>query len=104
MQQFDNSKEIAIKFESLINGLTYGELVILNRMTVDRIRLMHKAGALMHMSQFNVGDTVSWTGNDGKDCSGVIIRLNQKTASVKTKDQGHWNISPQLLRKEGTMS
>jgi hypothetical protein len=99
MQEANDPREITRKLEDLINGLTFDELVIVNRMSANRIRLMHKAGALYHMAQFNVGDTVYWKGNDGTHRSGEIIRLNQKTISIKTKEQGQWNVSPQLLSK-----
>ncbi len=99
MQESDDTKDIIRKFDVLMNELTYDQLVILNRMAVDRIRFMQKAGALMYMSKFNVGDTVYFMGNDGAERSGIIIRLNQKTASIKTKDHGQWNVSPHLLRK-----
>ena len=87
------------RFETIIMGLTYDELVVFNNMAVDRIRLMQKAGALMHMAQFNVGDTVYWTGNNGMQLSGIIIRFNQKTVSIRTANAGQWNVSPNLLRK-----
>ena len=85
--------------EALINGLTFDELIALNRMSANRINLMQKAGALYHMAKFNVGDMVYWTGSDGTHRSGEIIRLNQKSVSIKTKDHGQWNVSPQLLSK-----
>jgi hypothetical protein len=100
MSELDNTNAIIRKFEPLIEGLTLYELTILNKMAVNRIHLIHKAGALVSMSRFNVGDRVSWDGRDGTIHTGVIIRLNQKTASIKTGNNGHWNVSPQLLRKE----
>ncbi len=99
MQESNDPKDLIRKVETLISELTFDELVILNRMSADRIRLMQKAGSLYHMAKFNVGDTVYWRGNDGMQRTGQIVRLNQKTASIKTKDQGQWNVSPQLLSK-----
>jgi uncharacterized protein YijF (DUF1287 family) len=68
-------------------------------MVVERMRLMHKAELLLSMTRFNIGDCVSWSGNDGTVHTGIIIRLNNKTASVKVDDGGYWKVSPQLLRK-----
>ncbi len=95
----DNANAIMRKFEPMLKGLSYYELTILNKMVVDKIRLVQKAGALVSMSQFNVGDRVSWDGSDGIVRTGIIIRLNQKTISVKTGEHSHWNVSPQLLKK-----
>jgi hypothetical protein len=99
MQEFKDPKDANRKLEALIGELTFDELIMLNRMAADRIRLMQKAGSLYYMAKFNVGDTVYWKGNDGTHRSGEIVRLNQKTASIKTKDLRQWNVSPQLLSK-----
>ncbi len=100
MPEIDNTNAIIRKFEPLLEGLSNNELIILNQMVVERLHLMQKAGALMSMSKFNIGDRVSWNGSDGTTRIGIILRLNHKTASVKTGDKEHWNVSPQLLRKE----
>ena len=88
------------KLDSLIAGLTLEELYTLNRLVVDRIRLMQKAGTLVAMSQFRIGDRVSWYSNDGQKHSGEIFRINHKTVSVGIPGHGYWNVSPQLLQKE----
>ncbi len=100
MSELDNTESIVRKFEPIISGLSYHELSILNRMAVHRMHTIHKAGTLVSMSNFNIGDRVSWDGSDGIKRTGIIIRLNHKTASVKIGNEGYWNISPQLLRKE----
>ena len=100
MPEIDNTHAIMRRFEPLLKDLSGHELTILNQMIVDRIRLMNKAGALISMSTLNIGDRVSWDGSDGIIRTGIIIRLNQKTASIKVGDEGYWKVSPQLLRKE----
>ncbi len=100
MSELDNTAAIIRRFEPLLHGLSHHELTILNKMVVERVRLIHKAGALVYMSKLHVSDRVSWDGEDGSVRTGIIIRLNQKTVSVKTSDNGHWNVSPQLLRKD----
>lgn len=100
MPEVDNTHAIIRKFEPLLKELSEHELIILNKMVVERIRLMHKAGALISMSKLNIGDRVSWDGSDGIVRTGIIIRLNNKTASVKTGAEEYWKVSPQLLRKE----
>lgn len=96
----DNTQEIINKFEPLLKELSYQEIILLNKFIVERIRLLHKAGTLISMSQFHIGDHVSWEGKDGDRHKGVVIRLNQKTVSIKIGDEGYWNVSPQFLRKE----
>jgi hypothetical protein len=99
MPEVDNTSAIIQKWEPLLQPASIHELTILNKMIVERIRLMHKAGTLISMSKLNIGDRVSWDGSDGIVRTGIIIRLNHKTASVKIADGGHWTVSPQLLRK-----
>ena len=96
----DNTNSIIRKFEPMLKGLSYLELTVLNKMVVNRIRLLYKAGTLVSMSQFDLGDRVSWDASDGIRRTGIVTRLNQNTLSVKTTDHGHWNVSPQLLTKE----
>lgn len=81
--EIDNTQAIMQKFESMLNDLTGQELVVLNKMVEERIRLMNKATSLLHLTKFNVGDRVSWDCSDGIVRTGVIIRLNNKTASVR---------------------
>ena len=101
MPDIDNTQATINKFEPLLKGLTKQELLILNKMAVERLRLMQRAGALMSMSQFNIGDRVTWNGGDGIIRTGIILRLNHKTASVKVGKEEYWKVSPQFLRKEG---
>jgi hypothetical protein len=100
MSELDNTAAIIRKFEPLVSNLSGYKLTVLNKMVVERIRLINRAGALVSMSKFNVGERVSWDGSDGMVHSGIIIRLNRKTASVKTSENEYWNVSPQLLRKD----
>jgi len=96
----DDTDALLKRFDPLLRNLTFHELTLLNRFVVDRIKLMQKAGALVSMAQFRVGERVTWDGSDGIIRSGIIIRLNQKTASVLTGEGGYWTVSPQLLRKQ----
>jgi hypothetical protein len=88
------------KLGQLIEGLKLRELMILNRIVVERIRLMQKATTLVALSQFRVGDRVSWISKDGNRFVGEIIRINHKTVSIRVSEGGYWNVSPQLLQKE----
>ena len=41
-------------------------------------------------------------GADGSVKHGVVLRLNKKTASVRTDEGQNWKVSPGLLRKTAT--
>lgn len=100
MNDLDNTAAIIREFEPLIEKLSIHELAVVNRMVVERMRLIQKAGALFSMSKFSIGERVAWDGSDGLVHAGVIIRMNRKTISVKTGEKQYWNVSPQLLRKD----
>lgn len=47
---------------------------------------------VMDRSQLKVGDAVGYTAQSGMPCFGVVIRLNQKTASVRLTDGETWRV------------
>ena len=49
-------------------------------------------------NHFRVGQCVGCQ-HEGREVTGVIIRLNQKTASILTKNQQRWRVSYSLLFK-----
>ena len=100
MSDIDDTQLLIQQFEPLLKGLNYHQLSVLNRLIIERMRLIQKAGTLVSMAQFQVGDRVSWDGKDGSVKTGIIFRINQKTVSIRTRDEGHWNVSPQLLYKQ----
>jgi hypothetical protein len=50
------------------------------------------------MSRFNIGEKVRFTDHDGNIKIGIILKLNKKTASIKTEDGQYWNVAPALLK------
>lgn len=81
----------------MIGKLTEDDLVFLNRVIVDRLHLIHQAKSTCLMARFHVGARVEFSTNDGRRKTGIIFKLNQKTASIHTDDGGRWNVSPYLL-------
>ena len=77
------------------------DLIFLNRIIFERLKLISQAKSTCLLANFNIGDRVSFRGPDGESQSGVIIRLNKKTASIKLSDGHLWNVFPGLLEKAG---
>ena len=75
------------------------DLLYLNRMVVERLNLLAQAKSTVQLAQFAEGDRVCFTTNGGADKHAVVLRLNKKTASLRTDDGQHWKVSPMLLRK-----
>lgn len=73
------------------------DLRFLNRLIVERLKLIAQAKSTALMTQFNIGDRVGFQAPSGEWKCGVVQKLNKKTVSILT-DRGHrWNVSPGLL-------
>jgi len=87
-----------LKIEEFIKNLKEDELIYLNHLIVERIKLIHKARSIEKMKEFNIGDRVYFN-LEGKKVYGRIIRMNRKTISIKTDEGGRWNVSPALVKR-----
>lgn len=80
-----------------IKQLNEGDLLFLNRLTVEPLKLISQARATTLMASFTKGDRVGFQAPDGRAMEGVVLRLNKKTVSVVTDDGHQWNVAPGLL-------
>jgi hypothetical protein len=84
-----------------IRRMNEDDLRFLNRLIVERLKLIGQARSTTMLARFNLGDRVSFPCTTGERKSGVIIRLNKKTASICTEDGQHWNVHPSFLTAVG---
>ena len=77
------------------------DLRYLNRLIVERLKLIGQARSTVMLARFKVGDRVSFQSHSGERKSGVIVRLNKKTASITTDDGQRWNVHPGFLTAVG---
>ncbi|MBI5555555.1 MAG: hypothetical protein HY920_06885 [Elusimicrobia bacterium] len=84
---------------ALIKRLGENDLISLNKLIVERLKLIAQAKSTQHMARFNIGDRVGFRTHDGKK-TGIVTRLNKKTVSIKTDDGADWNVSPVHLTAE----
>jgi len=85
----------------LIGRLNEEDLRFLNRLIVERLKLIAQARSTVMLARFNVGDRVSFQSTSGERKVGVIIRLNKKTASIATDDGQQWKVHPGFLTAVG---
>ena len=72
--------------------------LFLNRLIVERLKLISQFRSTSLMVRFTKGDRVGFQAPDGRMLEGIVLRLNKKTVSIAT-DHGHqWNVAPALLR------
>lgn len=80
-----------------INNFTLQELVDLNRNIIKRIRELRRIKLYKALQNFTEGDMVSFD-NNGITVTGTVIRINQKSLTVKTSEST-WYIDPCLASK-----
>ncbi|WP_144289853.1 hypothetical protein [Ideonella sp. A 288] len=56
------------------------------------------ATAATKAREFQRGDTVTFDDRDGRSINGVIVRINQRTATIGTGDGGTWRVPFHMLR------
>jgi hypothetical protein len=78
------------------------DLRYLNRLIVERLKLIHQARSTVMLANFSVGDRVSFQSSTGERRTGIIVRLNKKTASIATDEGQQWNVHPGFLSSART--
>ena len=86
-------------FAQALRHMGEQDLLFLNRMVVERLNLLAQAKSTVQLAQFAEGDRVEFTTQEGIVKRAVVVRLNKKTASLRTEDAQNWKVSPALLRK-----
>lgn len=81
----------------VIRQLGEADLLFLNHLIIDRLKLIAQARSTVMLARFGVGDRVAFTLSGGERKTGIIKKLNKKTASILTDDGHHWNVPPGLL-------
>ena len=88
------------RIEDFIKDLREDELRYLNRLIVERLKLMSQARSTREMAKYNIGEFVEFQDDGGNLIAGRIVKLNKKTVSILTKNNHKWNVSPGLLRRK----
>lgn len=84
-----------------IDQLTEAELIDLNHRIVARLRFLRELQAHASMLDFRIGERARFRHQSGQPVTGMITRYNKKTVSIVTDEGQRWNVSPQLLERNG---
>ncbi|MBI2459269.1 MAG: hypothetical protein HYV53_01815 [Parcubacteria group bacterium] len=87
-----------VEIDGLLLRLNEDQLRIINRKIVERLKLINRAKSTVSLARFNLGDRAYFLYN-GRKMPGAIIRLNQKTATLRLDDGKEWLVAPGLLTK-----
>ncbi len=74
------------------------DLRYLNRLVVERLKLISQAHSTVMMAHFSVGGQINPDLYTGEIKTGEIIRLNKKTASNSADDGKKWNVHVGFLQ------
>lgn len=85
---------------SALEMLTEEELVQLNHVIVQRLRLMQQIRAHGKMINLRVGQRVKFKSPNAEVVRGTISRMNRKSVTVVTEGNGQWLVAPELLEVE----
>jgi hypothetical protein len=80
-----------------IRHLGEEDLRFLNRLIVERLKLIAQARSTALMARFNIGDRVGFQVPSGEWKNGIVQRLHKETVAILTDDGHHWNVSPGFL-------
>ena len=81
-----------------LDNLTESELRDLHREIIMRLNFYSENRRKTQLMAFRIGDRV-WFETDQGRMEGLIIRINQKTASINADDGRNWRVSPNFLKK-----
>lgn len=65
---------------------------------MKRINELNRAKVLNELQKFEIGEEVVFNNAEGKEIKGKVVRINQKTLSVKT-EEGNWYVLPSSAKK-----
>ena len=83
-----------------IDHLSEEELIHLNRLVVERLKVLEQMRALQSMVKLHMGQRVCFD-PDGRMRTGAIVKFNHKTVVVRTDDQHQWKVAPHYLKPLG---
>ncbi|OYZ15132.1 MAG: hypothetical protein B7Y39_16670 [Bdellovibrio sp. 28-41-41] len=83
-----------------LDSMSEAELRELNREVIKRLDFYSHTRRKIELMSFSIGDRVEF--DDGyRIVSGIVTRVNQKTATVQTDDGRGWRVAPSFLRRVG---
>jgi len=87
------------RIEDFIKTLSLDELLHMNRIVVERAKMLRQIETYNQMANFVIGDRVQFTDASHTIHTARVVKMNRKTISVVTSDNQQWNVSPGALRR-----
>ncbi|MBI1813258.1 hypothetical protein HY285_03495 [Candidatus Peregrinibacteria bacterium] len=84
--------------DGALDSLSEDQMHLLHRKLAERLHKLRDDRDLERMAQLKVTDRVQFD-HAGSSHTGMIIKLNRRTATIITDEGRHWNVSPCYLRR-----
>ncbi len=85
---------------SVLDRLTEEELIQLNHIVVERLRLIRQIHSHGKMMNFRLGQRVRFTSTSGQVIRGFVKSHNRKSVTVLSETHGTWRVAPDLLQAD----
>ena len=86
------------RIEDFIKELDIDELILLNKLVVERIKILGQVETSNAMQKFNIGEWVKFEDNNNNLIEGKIIKINKKTILILTRENIKWNVHPTFIK------
>ena len=83
-----------------LTGYSETDLIELNHRVIERIRVLRQDRFRSTITEFRVGDRVSFAPECGHEVVGTVVRLNRKSVTIVTTEGVQWRVAPVLLKKQ----
>lgn len=90
-------KERVKEMEDFVFSLIGSELDFVYILTKDMHEFYEKSKRSEQMQRFSIGQKVEFSNGYGDVLSGKIIKINQKSLTIATKEDGEWRVSPSKI-------
>ncbi len=81
-----------------LSKFTKDELIALNKLIIKRLKYLDNLDSIERITSFNIGDSVSFEYR-GYYITGIVAKINIKTISIQTENNGIWRVSPSLVKR-----
>ena len=101
MEENRSRKEFEETYHDLLQSMSIQQLLWLNEMVIDYVKIKEDVHYQKSISKFKRGDKVHWE-KDGIHYQGWVIKTNKKTVSVAELEPPYrqWRIDPNFISKE----
>ncbi len=82
-----------------IDNLSLEQLIELHDKIAHRIRELQQTAYSGKLKEFQIGEKVKFQNEQGETVTGIIIRINKKSLTIRTDSGNKWYVHPWAVTK-----